>query len=85
MLPFKFIEFTGHTHFNVIMFDVDSKDASVGISSPPRPFVSRDFLATVKQCLCPSTGKFFKNVSSSIVLFPPRYNRTHKNLGKSLG
>ena len=52
-----FIEFTGHTHFKVIMFDVDSKDASVGISSPPRPFVTREFLATVKQCLCHSHGE----------------------------
>ena len=61
MTDVAIIEFTGHTHFNVIMFDVDSKDASVGISSPPRPFVSREFLATVKQCLCPSSGEFLKN------------------------
>ena len=48
---------TGHAHFNVIMFDVDSKDASVGISSPPRPFVTLEFLALVKQCLCHSHGE----------------------------
>ena len=40
------------------MFDVDSKDASVGMSSPPQPFVSREFLATVKQCLCNSNGNY---------------------------
>merc|ERR1712153_111765 len=33
-------------------FFLDSKDASVGMSSPPQPFVSREFLTTVKQCLC---------------------------------
>ena len=44
------------------MFDVDSKDASVGMSSPPQPFVSREFLATVKQCLCNSHGNYQNNV-----------------------
>ena len=43
------------------MFDVDSKDASVGMSSPPQPFVSREFLTTVKQCLCNSQGNYQDN------------------------
>ena len=51
--------FVGSRLFNVIMFDVDSKDASVGMSSPPRPFVNPKFLTTVKQCLCHSHGEFF--------------------------
>ena len=54
-------KFTVHAHFNVIMFDVDSKDASVGMSSPPQPFVSREFLTTVKQCLCNSQGNYQDN------------------------
>jgi len=42
---------------------VDSKDASVGMSSPPQPFVSREFLTTVKQCLCSSQGIFVLNMA----------------------
>jgi hypothetical protein len=44
------------------MFDVDSKDASVGMSSPPQPFVSREFLTTVKQCLCNSHGNYYEDI-----------------------
>ena len=39
------------------MFDVDSKDPKVGLSSPPKPFVTPEFLETVKKCLCHSHGK----------------------------
>lgn len=37
--------------FKSILFDVDSKDSSIGISCPPPAFVTRGMLETVKQCL----------------------------------
>lgn len=37
--------------FNVIMFDVDSKDSSMGMSCPPQAFVERNFLEVVSSCL----------------------------------
>ena len=40
------------------MFDVDSKDPKVGLSSPPKPFVTPEFLETVKKCLCHSHGTY---------------------------
>jgi len=45
------------------MFDVDSKDSSLGMSSPPRPFVTPEFLATVKQILHHSQGMFVLNLA----------------------
>ena len=38
----------------VIIFDVDSKDTSVGISSPPQAFVDRTFLTRLHSLLSPS-------------------------------
>lgn len=43
--------------YDAILFDVDSKDTSVGMSCPPKQFVEPDFLETVKTCL--SDGGFF--------------------------
>ncbi|KAK7084433.1 Methyltransferase-like protein 13 [Halocaridina rubra] len=37
--------------YSAIMFDVDSKDSSVGMSCPPRAFVERSFLDVVASCL----------------------------------
>lgn len=37
--------------FNAILFDVDSKDSSLGISCPPKQFIEEATLATVKECL----------------------------------
>ncbi|XP_068207837.1 eEF1A lysine and N-terminal methyltransferase isoform X1 [Palaemon carinicauda] len=37
--------------YSVIMFDVDSKDSSLGMSCPPRSFVERNFLNKVATCL----------------------------------
>jgi spermidine synthase len=47
--------------YNIIMFDVDSKDSSLGMSSPPRPFVTPEFLATVKQILHHSQGELLNH------------------------
>ena len=35
----------------MIVLDVDSKDVSGGVSSPPEGFVEKQFLANVKQLL----------------------------------
>lgn len=37
--------------FGAILFDVDSKDSSLGMSCPPKQFVELDFLNKVKNCL----------------------------------
>lgn len=45
------------TTYGAILFDVDSKDASLGMSCPPRPFLATDVLANVKKCI--GTGGVF--------------------------
>lgn len=40
--------------YDVIIFDVDSKDTSVGMSCPPQAFVDRAFLKQVHSLLSPS-------------------------------
>ena len=40
--------------YDVIIFDVDSKDTSVGMSCPPQAFVDRTFLTKVHSLLSPS-------------------------------
>ena len=37
--------------YNVIILDVDNKDASSGLSSPPLPFTTPQFLQAVKSLL----------------------------------
>ena len=37
--------------YDVIILDVDSKDTSVGMSSPPAAFVEKDFLNNSKELL----------------------------------
>lgn len=37
--------------YDVIILDVDSKDTSAGMSSPPQVFVEREFLNNSKQLL----------------------------------
>lgn len=37
--------------FKSILFDVDSKDSTIGMSCPPTEFVSHEMLETVKKCL----------------------------------
>ena len=58
---FYVFNFTGFSSYNIIMFDVDSKDSSLGMSSPPRPFVTPEFLATVKQILHHSQGELLNH------------------------
>lgn len=40
--------------YDLIMLDVDSKDPTVGMSSPPKVFIQPDFLKKVEQCLTPN-------------------------------
>lgn len=44
----------GDRAYDVIVFDVDSKDISVGMSCPPQAFVDRIFLTRVHSLLTPS-------------------------------
>lgn len=37
----------------MVMLDIDSKDNTVGMSSPPLVFVQPEFLQTIKQLLHP--------------------------------
>ncbi|KAK3593719.1 hypothetical protein CHS0354_013617 [Potamilus streckersoni] len=46
---------------HVIMLDVDSKDVSVGMSCPPKPFVEIEFLQQIHQSLHPG-GVFVLNL-----------------------
>uniref|UniRef100_A0A673U721 eEF1A lysine and N-terminal methyltransferase n=1 Tax=Suricata suricatta TaxID=37032 RepID=A0A673U721_SURSU len=48
-------------HYNVIMFDVDSKDPTLGMSCPPPAFVDHNFLQKVKSILTPE-GVFILNL-----------------------
>ena len=47
--------------YDAILFDVDSKDPSVGMSCPPKQFVEIEFLKTVKDCLL-DDGFFILNL-----------------------
>ncbi|KAL7638286.1 UNVERIFIED_CONTAM: hypothetical protein RMT77_010850 [Armadillidium vulgare] len=46
---------------DVIMFDVDSKELSEGLSCPPKPFVDKEFLKKVARCLT-ERGLFVLNL-----------------------
>ncbi|KAM7055274.1 eEF1A lysine and N-terminal methyltransferase isoform 2-T2 [Molossus nigricans] len=48
-------------HYDVIMFDVDSKDPTLGMSCPPPAFVDQPFLQKVKSILAPE-GVFILNL-----------------------
>lgn len=48
-------------HYDVIMFDVDSKDPTLGMSCPPPAFVAQLFLQKVKSILT-SEGVFILNL-----------------------
>jgi spermidine synthase len=48
------------TYFQTILFDVDSKDQSLGISCPPKEFLTREILDAVK-ALLPDDGVFILN------------------------
>ncbi|NXP80154.1 MET13 protein, partial [Ramphastos sulfuratus] len=49
------------THYDAVMFDVDSKDLMVGMSCPPPAFVEKPFLQKVKTILKPE-GVFVLNL-----------------------
>ena len=48
--------------YDIIMFDVDSKDSTIGMSCPPKPFVEPDFLLSVSKCLN-DRGIFVLNIT----------------------
>lgn len=45
--------FPARPQYDVIMFDVDSKDPTLGMSCPPPAFVDQPFLQKVKSILTP--------------------------------
>ena len=45
--------FSARPHYDIIMFDVDSKDPTLGMSCPPPAFVAQLFLQKVKSILTP--------------------------------
>ncbi|XP_072130360.1 eEF1A lysine and N-terminal methyltransferase isoform X1 [Mobula birostris] len=51
----------GSGSYDVIMFDVDSKDATLGMNCPPPAFVDRAFLQKVRSLLAPR-GLFILNL-----------------------
>jgi len=53
---------------HVIILDVDNKDISTGMSSPPEPFVNREFLSKVHAALKPSGEHTEQRISFSQVL-----------------
>jgi len=48
----------GRPRYNVVMFDVDSKDPTLGMSCPPAAFVDQPFLQKVKSILTPEGGEY---------------------------
>ncbi|XP_029474834.1 eEF1A lysine and N-terminal methyltransferase [Rhinatrema bivittatum] len=51
----------GEAPYDVVMFDIDSKDPSLGISCPPPAFVEKSFLQKVRRILMPE-GVFVLNL-----------------------
>ncbi|KAM8930338.1 eEF1A lysine and N-terminal methyltransferase isoform 2-T2 [Pelodytes ibericus] len=51
----------GEAEYDVVMFDVDSKDSSVGMSCPPPAFVEKTFLQNVHKIL-KASGIFILNL-----------------------
>ncbi|XP_053549203.1 eEF1A lysine and N-terminal methyltransferase [Bombina bombina] len=51
----------GEALYEVVMFDVDSKDTNLGMSCPPPAFIERDFLRKVKRIITPK-GVFILNL-----------------------
>lgn len=49
--------FPARPRYDVIMFDVDSKDPTLGMSCPPPAFVDQPFLQKVKSILAPEGMK----------------------------
>ena len=53
--------FPAQSCYSVIMFDVDSKDLTLGVSCPPPAFVDQPFLQKVKSILTPE-GRMYKRL-----------------------
>lgn len=51
---------TGKT-YKTILFDVDSKDSTIGMSCPPPAFVTKEMLEVVKKCIV-ANGIFILNM-----------------------
>lgn len=48
-------------HFDAVLFDVDSKDLSLGMSCPPQSFLANDILQHIKEIIGPK-GLFMLNL-----------------------
>ncbi len=44
--------------YDVVLFDVDSKDSTVGMTCPPRAFVDEQLIAKVKHSLLKPEGMY---------------------------
>lgn len=53
--------FPARPQYDVIMFDVDSKDPTLGMSCPPPAFVDQPFLQKVKSILSPEGMRMMKS------------------------
>lgn len=49
-VKFYYVSLPGQS-FKSILFDVDSKDSTVGMSCPPVQFLEQEVLDTVKSCI----------------------------------
>ncbi|GBP46835.1 Methyltransferase-like protein 13 [Eumeta japonica] len=54
-------EIDKESQYDAILFDMDSKDSSVGLSCPPRQFLQEDVMANVKKLLS-KKGQFILNL-----------------------
>ena len=61
-LAFKANAADSGSMYDIIMFDVDSKDSRIGMSCPPKPFVEPDFLHCVNNILN-DAGIFVLNIT----------------------
>lgn len=52
--------------YKAVLFDVDSKDPSVGMSCPPVQFLSQEVLDAVKACI-KDNGMKFRHRSSRVI------------------
>ncbi|XP_022094933.1 methyltransferase-like protein 13 [Acanthaster planci] len=59
----RLAEETTSPTYHVVLFDVDAKDLSTGLNSPPRPFIEKAFLKKVDSILHPQ-GLFMLNLIS---------------------
>lgn len=60
-----YLSYLGGRLFDAIMFDVDNKDVTIGMSCPPAAFIETSILQKVRNLLTPRGTVFL------IIYFPP--------------